>query len=104
MARSNPKPTTRQGDQPKAGKKKNYKAPPPVNKDKQDRRILGDQQFVSKVNFTEEVQTIRFRDGKMISDVKHVPIPYKYDPTRKHLVYNSFYEWGKASKKDKNGV
>src|ERR1700741_1880213 len=95
MARSNPKPTPRKGDQPKAGKKKSYKAPAPVNREKQDRRMAGEQQFQSKINFTEEVQTIKFKDGVMIPTTKHVPIAYKYDPTRKRIVYNTFWNPGK---------
>lgn len=98
MARSNPKTTD--NTVVKAGKKKHYKAPPPVNKDKQDARLLGNQQFYSKVNFTVEVQTIKIKDGVLIPSIKHVPIPYKYDPTRKRLVYNSFYVQGKGNGQD----
>lgn len=98
MARSNAKPEAlKSGQTVKAGRKKSYKAPPPVNKDKQDRRQLGEQQFHSKVNFTEEVQVIRIRDGRLTMDSKHVPIPYRYDPTRKRIVYNSFYVQGKGN-------
>lgn len=105
MARSNAKPQQLKSEQKiKAGRKKSYKAPPPVNKIKQDARLLGDQQFFSKVNFTEETQTIKIVDGILVSRTKDVPIPYRYDPTRKRLVMNSFYEWGKSAKKDKNGL
>jgi hypothetical protein len=96
MARGNAKAQDlKSGQSVKAGRKKSYKQPPPVNKDKQDRRMLGEQQFQSKVNFTEEVTVIKFKDGRMVSDTKHVPIPYKYDPTRKRVIFNSFWNPGK---------
>lgn len=98
MARGNAKPVeAKPGKTVKAGRKKMYKEPPPVNKDKRDRRLLGEQQFHSKINFTEEVQVMRYKDGKVIMDTKHVPIPYRYDPTRKRIVYNSFYVQGKGN-------
>lgn len=87
------------GQTVKAGKKKSYKAPPPVNKEKQDRRLLGEQQFHSKVNFTEEVQVLAVRKDRLISESKHVSIPFKYDPTRKRLVFNSFYNQPTMRKK-----
>lgn len=97
MARSNAKPQeVKSGQKVKAGRKKMFQAPPPVNKEKQDRRRMGEQQFHSKVNFTEEVQVMKFRDGKVFIDSKHVSIPYKYDPTRKQVVFNSFYVHGKS--------
>lgn len=93
MARSNPKPTKSDG-QVKAGKKKAYKAPPSVNREKQDARMAGEAQFHSKVNFTEEVTTIKFKDGVMVPSVKHVPIAFRYDETRKRIVYNTFWNPG----------
>jgi hypothetical protein len=93
MARGNPKPKESSGSV-KAGKKKSYKAPPPVNKTKEDARLLGEQQFHSKVNFTEEVTVIKFKNGVMIPGTKHLPIPYRYDPTRKRIVYNTFWNPG----------
>lgn len=93
MARSNPKPTKTDG-QVKAGKKKAYKPPAPVNRDKQDARLAGEQQFHSKVNFTEEVQSIKFKDGVMVSTTKHVPVAYRYDETRKRIVFNTFWNPG----------
>lgn len=95
MARSNPKPTKTDG-QVKAGKKKSYKAPPPVNRVKQDARLLGEQQFWSKENFTEEIFEIKMRDGVLVHSVKHVSIPYRYDPTRKRLVFNTFFNHSKV--------
>lgn len=98
MARGNAKPQeVKSGQSIKAGKKKRYQDPPPVNKDKQDRRALGEQQFHSKINFTEEVQMMKLRDGRVITETKHVPIPYKYDPTRKRIVFNTFYVQGKGN-------
>lgn len=94
MARSNPKPTSN-NTAVKAGKKKSYKAPPPVNKEKQDARLMGDQQFQSKENFTEEVTVIKFKDGVMVPSVKHIPIAFRYDESRKRLVYNTFWNPGK---------
>lgn len=93
MARSNPKPTNN-NNLVKAGHKKTYKSPPPVNRDKRDRRQAGEQQFQSKINFTEEVTTIKFKSGVMVSSTKHVPIPYKYDPTRKRIIFNTFWNPG----------
>ena len=94
----NPKGSDSKPDQKtKAGRKKSYQSPPPRNQAKQDARTLGEQQFHSKINFTEEVQTIKFKDGKMVPSVKHVPIPYKYDPDRKRIVYNTFYVHGKGN-------
>lgn len=95
MARSNPKPTARKGDEPKAGKKKRFRSPPPVNREKQDRREAGEQQFHSKVNFTEEVQSFKMKNGVLMPSVKHVSIPYLYDETRKRVVFNSFFNHGK---------
>jgi hypothetical protein len=100
MAKSNPKPSSND-NKVKAGKKKSYIAPPPVNQDKRDRRLLGEQQFHSKINFTEEVTVIKFKDGVMTAATKHVPIPFKYDPTRKQIVYNTFYVHGKGNGQDK---
>ena len=102
MAKGQAKPTTRTADHKvKAGKKKSYTAPPPVNQEKRDRRLLGDQQFHSKINFTEEVTVIKFKDGVMTAATKHVPIPFKYDPTRKRIVYNTFYVHGKGNGQEK---
>jgi|SRR5688572_563844 len=104
MARGNAKPQeSKSGQSVKAGRKKSYKPPPPVNREKQDRRLIGEQQFHSKVNFTEEVQVMRFRDGKVIMDTKHVPIPFKYDPTRKRIVFNTFYVPGKGNGQNDKG-
>lgn len=92
MARGNPKPSD--NTNVKAGRKKSFKAPPPVNKIKQDARILGEQQFHSKENFTQEVQVIKFKDGVMVPSIKHVPIAYRWDKNRKHMVYNTFWNPG----------
>lgn len=94
MAKSNPKPSKSEGTV-KAGKKKSYKAPPPVNREKQDRRLMGEQQFQSKENFTEEIQTVSMKDGVLRMVTKHVPVPFRYDPDRKRLVFNTFWNPGK---------
>lgn len=100
MARSNAKPIAlKSGEVVKAGRKKSYKAPPPVNKGKQDRKLLGEQQFHSKVDFTEEVQTIKIVDGVLTIRTKLVSIPFKYDHTRKRIVFNSFYDQPTQRKK-----
>ena len=100
MATGNPKiQALKPGQSVKAGRKKSYKPPPPVNKDKQDRRALGEQQFHSKVNFTEEVQVIGIRNNQLVMNSKHVSIPFKYDPTRKRIVFNSFYNQPTPRKK-----
>lgn len=94
MARSNAKPTESKNENIKAGRKKAYKEPPRINRDKQDRREAGEQQFQSLVNFTEEVPSVKLKDGVWVTGVKHVPVPYKYDPTRKRIVFNTFWNPG----------
>ena len=74
----------------KAGKKKSYQAPPPVNLEKKVAREAGEQQFQSPSQLT--VLASKFvvdkKTGRIVLKTYDEPVPFLYDPTRKRFVYS----------------
>ena len=91
MARSNAKPQeVKAGNEPKAGKKKMYKEPPPPNPAKKAAREAGFQQFIAREQLSvNEIKVVFDKvTQKFVEKLVAVPVPFIYDESRKHYVYS----------------
>lgn len=83
------KPVKAGGYIPKAGNKRSYKAPPPLNPEKQRAREAGEQQFQSEEQFTVPSTKVVLDKKTMtfITKLYNEPVAFRYDENRKQFVY-----------------
>ena len=85
------KPTAvRAGETVKAGKKKPFQAPQPVNRAKQEARELGEKQFITKEQLSVPGTKIVVDKltGKISTKVIAIPVPFLWDEHRKHFIFS----------------
>lgn len=86
------KPKTDRASTVKAGRGKNFVAPPEPVHERQVGRELGLSQFVSKVVLTAPETRLTMKNGELKEVTKFVSVRYAWDPSRKQVLTNPHFK------------